>query len=286
MTERANLYRESIAKYNLSVALSPNDSKAFYGRGVAERKLGLLTHDTSLLNSAVISFDRALELDPEGVGGTAGAVWNNRGNALIALNRHVEAVACFDRAHQIDGSNQKFNKDLDKLKQNDEVKAAHLDVGRRTFVRLRGQLLVAAHSCLLSGICSGLIMCDQRLASTATVAGGVLCALLTGAFMGDKVWKREDRSYEDIVAVATDIRMREAEARVWGSEAQFDDGQPKSAWSSVYLMMMLSKVMGRMSVAGDFICFVAAAWLSCSPPPESSAAVFTVRCWAHDSGMP
>jgi len=272
--ERADLYRESIAKYNLSVALSPTDSKAFYGRGVAERKLGLLTQDTALLNSSIVSFDRALELDPEGIGGTAGAVWNNRGNALVALGRHVEAVACFDRAFQIDSTNMKFVKDLDKLKSNNEVKEAHLDVGRRVRLKLRGQLLCVGHTALLSGTCLGLILCDQKIASSLTVSGGLLTGVFTGAFMLDKIWKIEDREYEDIVAVATEIRMREAEKRVAEPDPN-DDVTDHTSWKKMYLWMMVSKIMGRMSVIGDAICFSAAAWLSCSPPPGSSPDVFT-----------
>ena len=47
--ERSRLYQDAIRKYNLSVVLDPRDSKAYYGRGVAERKSGQLNEDNSLL---------------------------------------------------------------------------------------------------------------------------------------------------------------------------------------------------------------------------------------------
>ena len=59
-----------------------------------------------------LAFDRALALNPGHV-----AAWNNRGRALQALNRHDEAVKCFDQAIalQKDYADAHFNRALSLL---------------------------------------------------------------------------------------------------------------------------------------------------------------------------
>ena len=77
---------ESLASYELALALSADNLDALHGRGNMLREL-------RKSSDAIGSYDRALQVDPR-----QAEVHNNRGNALSDLNRPVEALASFDAA--------------------------------------------------------------------------------------------------------------------------------------------------------------------------------------------
>ena len=77
------------------------------GKGGVLRKIG--EHQ-----AAVASFDAALELDPEG---KLGAVWNNKGQALLALQEHAQALESLAEASRIDPQSEKFQRDLEDATQ-------------------------------------------------------------------------------------------------------------------------------------------------------------------------
>ena len=108
-----NRFDEARASYDRAIALKPRFAEAFYNRGrvlVAMKKI----------DEAVASYDRALALKPDyalalaertkasgltDTGGNSARALISRGNELLGSRRFAEALANFDQATALDGSN-------------------------------------------------------------------------------------------------------------------------------------------------------------------------------------
>ena len=88
----AALAMPAISGQNLS---AQNSSSAQYFSDQGDRYF--LSGD---FNNAVLSYDRALELEPNST-----ELWNNRGKALANLGDIDEAISCFDKSLSIDSAN-------------------------------------------------------------------------------------------------------------------------------------------------------------------------------------
>ena len=89
---RDGMFRRAMELYDEALLDDPADPLSLYGKGVAQRKLGL--H-----KEAAGSFDLALGIDPLGeAAGTVGASWYNKGLALVALEKHPEALSAFSES--------------------------------------------------------------------------------------------------------------------------------------------------------------------------------------------
>jgi tetratricopeptide (TPR) repeat protein len=79
-------YENSIAAFDATLALNPNDPIAFYNKGIALDHLGRY-------EEAIAAYDAALALDPDDP-----STLNNKGIALDHLKRYEEAIAAYDAA--------------------------------------------------------------------------------------------------------------------------------------------------------------------------------------------
>ncbi|MFJ5225319.1 tetratricopeptide repeat protein [Streptomyces sp. NPDC088400] len=118
-------YERALAEYGRSLALDPDQYRAYFGRGIAYRMSGDLTaaladlsradelapdtpwvlreygdalRQTGRLEESVAVLDRAVALDP-----TVARFLASRGVARHRLGRYEEALADFDRALELDG---------------------------------------------------------------------------------------------------------------------------------------------------------------------------------------
>ena len=86
----AQTFEEALDAADRALSRNPDDTNAWYNRGVA------LLH-LERFSEALDAFDRALKLDP-GMPDT----WNNRGVALARLGRHEDAMESYNRALLLD----------------------------------------------------------------------------------------------------------------------------------------------------------------------------------------
>ena len=90
--ERADLayqrqeYMEAIADYDMAIHLDPDDSQAYFNRGLV--RMELTGHEAALLD-----FDKAIELNPNNAD-----AYNNRGGVKVILRRFDEALTDYDKA--------------------------------------------------------------------------------------------------------------------------------------------------------------------------------------------
>lgn len=79
-------FEAAIASIDQALALEPNNSRAWYVKGVSLAKL-------QQLEPAIAAFNQALKLTPD-----FGEAWFAKGSALGKLARHPEALAAYDKA--------------------------------------------------------------------------------------------------------------------------------------------------------------------------------------------
>lgn len=82
-------YEVAIASYEQVLKYAPNNTKAWYKRGLSLRQLGLF-------QEAVLSFNKAIELQ-----GNDADIWYERGIALRKLKRYEEAIASYRQALEL-----------------------------------------------------------------------------------------------------------------------------------------------------------------------------------------
>ena len=80
---------EAISSYDQAIKIQPDDHEAWYGRGIALRKLGRL-------EEAISSYDQAIKIQPDDH-----EAWYGRGIALANLGRLKEAISSYDQAIKI-----------------------------------------------------------------------------------------------------------------------------------------------------------------------------------------
>lgn len=81
---------DAISKMTTQIEKNPDDTKAYYNRGIAKGKL-------SRHEEAIADFDKAIELNPD-----SAPAYSNRGTAKSILGRHKKAIANYDKALQLD----------------------------------------------------------------------------------------------------------------------------------------------------------------------------------------
>ena len=82
-------YSDKFARY-LSVAQNTENITALNNKGISLANIGKI-------NESIMSFDKALEIDPTNV-----ATLNNKGFALAKLGKYNESIALYDKALEID----------------------------------------------------------------------------------------------------------------------------------------------------------------------------------------
>ena len=97
-------YKESIVYYSKTIELEPNNSAAYYNRGLAKKNLGQY-------KEAIKDYDKAIELYPND-----SAAYYNRGLAKSYLSEYEEAIKDFDKAIELDPNDSAAynNRGLDK----------------------------------------------------------------------------------------------------------------------------------------------------------------------------
>jgi len=82
-------YSDKFARY-LSVAQNTENITLLNNKGISLANIGKI-------NESIMSFDKALEIDPTNV-----ATLNNKGFALAKLGKYNESIALYDKALEID----------------------------------------------------------------------------------------------------------------------------------------------------------------------------------------
>jgi tetratricopeptide (TPR) repeat protein len=84
---------EAVRVNRRAVKISPDDARGHVNLGLALKKLGVARKEPGLLKEAVLSYERAIELNPR--------LYNahlNLGNVLWGLGQAKEAIRCYRRA--------------------------------------------------------------------------------------------------------------------------------------------------------------------------------------------
>jgi tetratricopeptide (TPR) repeat protein len=80
-------YEGALACYDAVIQLQPGHELAWQNRGNA------LLYGLGRPQEALLCYEQTLQTNPQN-----GLAWRNRGNALVELERHSDAIACYDRA--------------------------------------------------------------------------------------------------------------------------------------------------------------------------------------------
>ena len=103
-------YEEALDSYNQAIALDSNYSYALLGRCV---NLNRLQHYTE----AILACELAIKGDQRWGSGNSSAAWNNRGWALEQLERYDEALLSYEQALEVDPNDEISRENLEYLHQ-------------------------------------------------------------------------------------------------------------------------------------------------------------------------
>jgi len=102
--------------YDEAIRLDPNNVEAWTYRGFALANLADRTNNESLREEALVSYDRALEVEPDP------RIWMDKGHLLMEMGRSNESLEAFERAIELTAANE-----TKKLAYFWRVKASALD---------------------------------------------------------------------------------------------------------------------------------------------------------------
>lgn len=89
-------YEEALQCFDQAIFLEEKDPECFYYKGESLEKIGRSSGDFSLIERAIPSFERVIELDPDNW-----RAWNYIGLCHKELGKSDEAKHCFDRAEML-----------------------------------------------------------------------------------------------------------------------------------------------------------------------------------------